>query len=211
MGFCAFPLACVKATHSAVFHNHIGTISCSIPNASFFSAPYTRTLARPSKDFVYSPFGSSTINLVLGALCSFFADSIDHRIKPATEHDLPLPVFPRTARCLPKSLSGSTDTTAFPAKGLIPIFTLRLLPDSTIAFSCVCVGINTGSPTVGKTSIPRSNSYSILPAVSPTLSFKIPSGTTLIFRNGYGRSKIPKSCIPRRLGNWERSIVIHSI
>ena len=168
VGFCAFPLACVKATHSAVFHSHNGTVSCSMPCSPFFSAPYMRTSPSPANDFVYSPLGSSMIKRVFVStfpwpcpcffFLSVFADSTDQRIKPATEHDFPLPVLPRTARCLPKSLSGSTETTAFPANGLIPILTLRLLPDSTIDFSCDCVGMRTGSPTVGNTSIPRTKS-----------------------------------------------------
>lgn len=128
-----------------------------------------------------------------------FAASIDQRKSPATEHDLPLPVLPSTAKCLPKILSGSTETTAFPAKGLIPIFTRLLSPDSIIAFNCDCVGSNTGSPTVGNVSIPRVKLYAV--SVSFIDSLSTPKGITLIFRSGYGKSKTPKSCIPLRFGN----------
>ena len=58
------------------------------------------------------------------SMMAFSAAAIDHRIRPATVHDLPLPVFPNTAKCRPKSLSGSTMMAAFDAIGEEPILTL---------------------------------------------------------------------------------------
>ena len=54
------------------------------------------------------------------------ASSIDQRIKPATEQDFPLPVFPSTARCRPKRRSGSIRTSAFAANGLVVDFHAEL-------------------------------------------------------------------------------------
>jgi hypothetical protein len=72
-------------------------------------------------------------------------------MRPATLHDFPLPVFPKTARCRPKSLSGSTLIAASAASGDAPIrtrFSESFPP--TIASICSGVGIRTWSPTEGK-------------------------------------------------------------
>ena len=177
----------MNATHSVVFQSHMGTSNCSIPNVLFSSAPNTRTFFISENACVYSPLGSRIIKCVLGAPLLarlFLADSIDHRIRPATEQDFPLPVLPRTAKCLPNNLSGSIATAAFPAMGLTPISTRRSLPDSTIDRSCACVGTRTGSPTVGNTSIPRENSYISRFFFSSIPSRSIPIGITLIFLSG---------------------------
>ena len=123
------------------------------------STAYLFTFFKSEKQSEYSPLGSRIIKREFESLP---AASIDHLINPATEHDFPLPVFPKTATCLPNNLSGSTETTAFPHNGLVPICTRRFSPFSIIAFNCSSVGRYAGSPTVGKISIPLENSYSIL-------------------------------------------------
>ncbi|MNV23050.1 hypothetical protein D3C71_1140490 [compost metagenome] len=149
VGRCVLALAWVNAPHSTLFQNHSGICSCSTP--ALGSTANTRTLLMSRKVLAYSPLGSSTMKRALGSAPSraLRASSIDQRIKPATEQDLPLPVLPSTARWRPNKRSGSILTWALAASGLLPIKTWRLSPDSTMARSWFCVGSSTASPTVG--------------------------------------------------------------
>ena len=161
----------------------------------------------------YSPLGSKTMKRAFGLHfpLSTCACSSDQRISPATEHDLPLPVFPNMARCRPNRRSGSMQTSAFPARGLVPILTRRRSPDSTIERSCFSVGRSTLAPIDGRASAPRRNEY-FSSSSDFVVSFRrVPSGLRLNLRRGYGKSISPKSCIPRRFGNADRSTVSHSI
>src|SRR5262245_2683952 len=111
MGRCTPGAAPVKAAHSSPFQSQAGTLSAEVPPEE---ATWNSRAFNPLKARAYSPLGSSTIKRAFGSpfrpafvLASRVASS-DQRISPATEQDLPAPVLPRTARCRPKSLLGST-------------------------------------------------------------------------------------------------------
>src|SRR6266851_5510180 len=129
------------------------------------------------------------------------AASSDHRIRPATVQDFPLPVLPSTARCRPNSLSGSTMIAALDAIGDAPSRTrLSLSLGPTIAPTCSGVGNKTWSPTDGKATTPRASSYLLVPDARSRRDVNVPTGDTDILRSGNGRSIRPKSLKPVRFG-----------
>ena len=119
VGRCVLALACVNEHHSALFQNQSGTLSACSPSPGFTLNTRARTVGSSFGNALeYSPFGSRTMKRAFGVLeRTSCASSRLQRISPATVHDLPLPVFPRTARWRPKSRFGSMQTSASPASG----------------------------------------------------------------------------------------------